>query len=365
MEEAVKKIIGQFALYGDLVSYKSFGSGHIHNTYRSEFCQGGTRLHYTHQRINKHVFKNPEHVIHNISEVTSHIRAKLNASNQTQVSSRVLTVVGARDGKNFVLDSEGEYWRTYLFIENSRTFEVCDSAEAAAKAGKAIGIFHRQVADYPAQTLHAVIPDFHNMRFRYEQFDAALQADTKNRAISIRSEIDFVQSNRSRAMILTEGLEQKKLPLRVVHNDAKLNNILFDDATGELLCVIDLDTIMNGTALFDTGDLIRTSCGTGAEDDPNPANMQFDLCRLESLLRAYTAEADFLTATERDLLGESGRTITHIMAVRFLTDYLNGDVYYKTSRPNHNLDRFHTQQTLIMAMDAQWKMIEQVVKSLR
>lgn len=355
IDEFIAGIIGRFKIYGDLLSVREFGGGHINGTFLSEFNQAGTTVRYTHQRINRNVFKHPDEVMENISAVTEHIRARLAAEGVTDTTNRALTVVRAKDGLPYCVDANGDYWRTYLFIENARSYDLLDSADLAYKVGAAVGLFQHQLSDYEGPRLHDTIPRFHDMRWRYEQFDAALKADALGRADSAKKEIEFLLANRERGMILTDGLSRGVISEGITHNDTKLNNILFSDTDGEAICMIDLDTVMPGTILFDTGDLIRTATITGAEDERDLSAIRFDIELFKSLVRGYLSRADvFLTATERNLIAESGRNITQIMAVRFLTDYLSGDVYYKISRAGHNLDRARTQIALISSMDEQW-----------
>lgn len=361
----IEDIINQFAIYGDLVSFKGFGTGHINNTYVSVFSQAGAQVRYTHQRINKNVFKKPDEVMSNINAVTKHIYGKLTAEKIPYASSKVLSVVPARDGKLFVIDAAGDFWRTYLFVEQARSYEMLDSPKLAEKVGVAVGTFQQQLCDYKGPRLFDTIPKFHNMKWRYEQFDKALAKDVKGLAQEVKTEIAFMHENRKRSLILTEGLESGKLHEGITHNDTKLNNILFDERTDEAICMIDLDTVMPGTILFDTGDLIRTATITGEEDETDLSKIRFDLDLFKSLIKGYMSIAgSFLSAYEKQLLAESGRCITHIMAIRFLTDYLNGDVYYKIARQHHNLDRCRTQMALIRSMDSHWTEIEHFLQAL-
>jgi len=361
----VSRIIRGFDIYGDLVSVTPYGTGHINSTYVSTFMQAGTAVRYTHQRINRKVFLQPEEVMGNIAAVTRHISGKLGAAHAADSSSRVLTVVPARDGKLFCRDENGDYWRTYLFIENVQSYQLLDNPSLAFRVGEAVGTFQQQLSDYAGPRLFDTIPLFHNMESRYAQFDAALASDGAGRAGLVKDEIAFLLENRKRGMILDEGLRDGSLKEGITHNDTKLNNILFDSHTGDAVCVIDLDTVMPGTILFDTGDLIRTATNTGEEDETDLSRVGFDIALFESLIGGYLSKAgSFLTACEKGLLAESGRNITQIMAVRFLTDYLNGDVYYKTSRDAHNLDRCRTQIALIRSMDAQWDLIHSVLAKL-
>lgn len=366
-EKKVRHILNQFALYGSLESFKGFGNGHINNTYISVRNQGGTLVRYTHQRINKNVFKNPEQVVQNIHNVTGHIYNKLADEQNAAVSPsrRVLQIVPAKDGKLWYLDDAGDYWRTYVFIEHASTFEVMSGTDLAYKVGKAAGTFQKQLSDYTGPVLYETIPRFHDMHWRYEQLDEAVASDKADRLSSVKDEVDFLQTNRDRGMILSDGLANGRLKSGITHNDTKLNNILFDDATGEAICMIDLDTVMPGTVLFDTGDLIRTATNTGAEDERDLSKVGFDTDLFRALIGGYMSEAsDFLTDYEKSLIAESGRVFAQIMAVRFLTDYLNGDVYYKIERPSHNLDRTRTQLTLMKSMDAQKTEIESIMRDL-
>lgn len=428
------EIFKRFAIYGDLVSFKPFGGGHINGTYLSVWNQAGTQVRYTHQRINRRVFQNPAAVVENIQRITEHIAAKLTAEaepaatianqgaaarvsaaeadatasaeaagsqtaaksaaaanhgmattaiNQTAaastapctaahpsqrigtavpVSRQVLTLIPAKDGRYFYLDPAGEYWRTYLFIEDAVTYERMESPALARKAGAAIGAFQRQLSDYRGPAFHETIPDFHNMHSRYDQLDHAVAHDVAGRLAEVRAELAFLEANRARGMILSDGLARGTLPRGITHNDTKLNNILFDAATGNALCIIDLDTVMPGTVLFDTGDLIRTAANTACEDEPDLSKVRFDTSLFAALIDGYLSTASsFLTPAEKSLIAESGRVLTQIMAVRFLTDYLNGDRYYKISRPTHNLDRARSQIALIRSMDSQWERILHIV----
>lgn len=363
--EHILSVIRQFAIYGDFVSCKPVGNGHINNTYRSTFNQAGREIRYTHQRINKSVFKQPEQVMDNIVSVTSFLRQLYISQGLSDVSRRTLTVVPCRDGKMFYVDENGDYWRTYLYVENVQTYEVLENEELAYRLGKAIGNFQNSLSSYNGSRLHDTIPRFHDMHMRYEQLDEALEKDVKKRADTIKEELDFLAANRERGMVLTDGLASGRLREGITHNDTKVNNILFDEKTGAALCVIDLDTVMPGTVLFDTGDLIRTATNTAAEDEQDVSKVQFNFAVFKALIKGYVEEASgFLSPYEKSLIAESGRTITLIMAVRMVTDYLNGDVYYKIDYPEHNIVRARTQIALIKAMDAQWDEIQRFVSEL-
>ena len=347
-------IARQFAIYGDFIGAAPFGSGHINDTFRSEWNQAGTIVRYTHQRINRRVFARPDEVMENIVRVTSHIASKHRAAGEW--SRRSLTVVPTGDGKPWARDGEGGWWRTYLFIENAHSLEKTSSVAEARFLGASIGRFQKQLADLPAPRLHDTIPHFHDMEMRYLRFYDALKKDSHNRAPDAAAEIDFMVKNEERGGILVAAQREGRIPERICHNDTKINNILIDDVTLDALCVIDLDTVMPGTVLFDTGDLIRTVAATAAEDERDLSKVHFDLSFYEGLLEGYLSEAlEFLGREEIKLITESGRNITQIMALRFLTDFLEGDCYYHTSRPRHNLDRCRNQIALIRSMDSMWE----------
>jgi hypothetical protein len=360
-----ENILGQFAIYGEIEGIELFGSGHINQTYRSRWNQAGKRVHYTHQRINDKVFLKPDELMENIDRVTRHIAAKLKNDGIEDRSRRVLKVVPSREGKLYVRDDEGGWWRTFLFIENTHTLEITVSPESAGFLGKSIARFQRQLVDLGGKRLYETIPDFHNMEKRYEHFHDALSKDFKGRAKDVEPEIDFMKRNEGRGAVLIRALREGHLPERICHNDAKMSNILIDDDSSEALCVIDLDTVMPGTSLFDVGDLIRTVTTTAAEDEKDLSRVEFDLEFFEALLGGYLSEAGkFLTPPELELICESGRNITQIMGLRFLTDYIEGDRYYRIARPDHNLDRCRTQIALINSMDAKWERAGKIVKFL-
>lgn len=405
-DEDVVEVPKHFALYGDMESIKSFGNGHINSTYLSVWNQGGARLRYVHQRINRHVFAKPEEVIENICGVTAHIAAKFAAAGGSRLaaytphaaspvgsrelsdsqacthapaaslagaycavdtqpyfftpSRRTLTLIPTKEGSCFYTDKNGEYWRTYLFIEGSSAFDTMENPQRAFKAGAAVGIFHYVLSDYSG-VLHETIPDFHNMSYRYAQLDEAIRCDSVGRVDRVRKELRFLEENRVRGMLISDGLISGQVRRCVTHNDTKLNNMLFDNETGEVLCLIDLDTVMPGSVLFDLGDLIRTGTNTACEDEQDLSKVHCDAQLFHAITTGYLSTAgSTLSSYEKSLIAESGRIITQIMAVRFLTDYLNGDRYYKTARPEHNLDRARTQIALMQSMDEQWDTLQRV-----
>ena len=267
-----------------------------------------------------------------------------------------MTVIPSRDGMPWVRDGEGGWWRTYLFIEGTHTLELTSSPEDARFLGASIARFQSQLADMGGERLYETIPGFHDMEKRYRRFYTAVSSDSLGRAKDLGPEIRFMRENEERGGILIRALKDGSIPERICHNDTKINNILVDDETAEALCVIDLDTVMPGTSLFDVGDLIRTVATRAEEDERDLSRVDFDLVFLRALLSGYLSEAKaFLGRRELELLCEAGRNITQIMGLRFLTDYLEGDHYYHIARPSHNLDRCRTQIALINAMDSKWE----------
>jgi Ser/Thr protein kinase RdoA (MazF antagonist) len=358
-------VLEEFSIYGEWEELVPFGKGHINDTFVSTWNQGGTRLRYTHQRINHQVFTRPDEVMENILRVTAHIRQKLKALGTGDRSRRVLTVIPARDGKPWVRDSGGGWWRSYCFIENARGGDLASSPEEAALLGKSVGNFQNQLADLGPPRLHETIPDFHNMETRYARFHRALEEDPLGRAGGCREEIDFMLRNEERGGLLIRSLREGRIPERICHNDTKMNNILLDDRSGEALCLIDLDTVMPGTSLFDLGDLIRTVSTRAREDEQDLSRVSFNTAFFRSLLQGYLSEARaFLLPAEYALICEAGRNITQIMGLRFLTDYLEGDHYYRVEGPTHNLDRCRNQIALIRSMDSRWEEAEKTVKEL-
>jgi hypothetical protein len=361
----MREILSRFAIYGELELVQPFGAGHINHTYRSQWNQAGVRARYTHQRINENVFIHPDEVMENIVRVTRHIVETLVRDGVSDWSRRTLTVVPSRDGKTWVRDERGGWWRTYLFIEGTHSLETARSPADACCLGKSVGRFQKLLAGLGEPRLHETIPDFHDMEKRYIRFYEAVAKDAYGRAKDAGAEIAFMRKNEKRGAILIRALKDGAIPERICHNDTKMNNILIDDRDDEARCVIDLDTVMPGTSLFDVGDLIRTVTTTAKEDEQDLAKVEFDGGLFEALVDGYLSEArEFLLPEETSLITESGRNITQIMALRFLTDYLEGDRYYQTARPGHNLDRCRNQIALVESMDAQWRAIMELTVAI-
>ena len=352
MKHDLQKIFSEFLIYGDFVQAAPYGSGHINDTYAVVVNQGGTHVRYLAQRINHLIFKNPPALMDNISRVTSHLRMKISDSDDS--SRRVLSLIPTKDGKPFFKDDSGNYWRTYIFVEKAKSIDVIQTDDQAFQAARAFGRFQKMLVDLPGAKLHETIPDFHNTPKRFANFEKALSEDKCNRAKLAKKEIDFALSRSSISGKLLELNSKGKIPERVTHNDTKLNNVLIDDSTGEGICVIDLDTVMPGLALYDFGDLVRTSTSPAAEDEKDLSKVRMQMHMFKALVNGYLEAAeDFLTKAERENLAFSGKLITFEIGLRFLTDYLSGDVYFKTHREGHNLDRTRTQFKLVESIEEQ------------
>ena len=355
----LRSIARKFQIHGEFIEAAPYGTGHINDTYCAVFDQAGAPVRYIFQCINQNVFKNPVALMENVQRVTAHLAGKLAGASDSSRS--VLTLVPAREGQSWCLDGEGGYWRAYLFIEKARTYDTVQSPRQAFEAAKAFGRFQGLLADLPAPRLHDTIPDFHHTPRRFARLEQAVEADRFNRAKPAAAEIDFAIRRHSITAVLVEA----GLPERVTHNDTKLNNVMIDDATGAGVCVIDLDTVMPGLALYDFGDMVRTATCAVAEDEPDLSRVRMRFPFFEALARGYLASASgFLTQAERQLLAFSGKLITFEIGIRFLTDFLEGDVYFKTHREGHNLDRCRTQFKLAESIEEQEESMNQLVESL-
>lgn len=355
----VPAIARHFQFQGELINFAPHGNGHINDTYLVTCRPGGAPVHYILQHINRHVFHNPAAVIENIERVTAHLAAQ--AAGTPESDRRVLSLIPTRDGCAWYVDPEDETWRAYRYIGGARTYDTPESTQLAFHAARAFGRFQQQLASLPPPRLNETIPDFHHTPKRFAALRQAIDADACNRAGLAKPEIDFALAHEP----ITGVLLGANLPERITHNDTKLNNVLFDDATGEGICVIDLDTVMPGLALYDFGDMVRTTTSPSAEDerDLSKVGLQFPL--FEALVRGYlSAASEFLTPAEKRLLAFSGKLITFEIGIRFLADYLNGDTYFKVHREGHNLDRSRTQFELVRSIERQEEEMNHLVESI-
>jgi aminoglycoside phosphotransferase (APT) family kinase protein len=387
----------QFEFHGEVLGLTPHGGGHINDTFLVTCQAQGAPVRYILQHINRHVFHDPVAVMRNVERVTAHLEqiqsfhavagiaqggffsgkkpqghirfpysssesaVAAQAAGQPDSARRALRLVPARDGRKWHVDAQGETWRAYRFIENARTYETVASAEQAFEAARAFGNFQQQLSSLPPPRLHETIPDFHHTPKRFAALEQAVAADVAGRAALAKPEIDFARSRQSITGILLDA----SLPERITHNDTKFNNVLLDDKTGEAVCVIDLDTVMPGLALYDFGDMVRTTTSPAKEDeqDLSQVNLQFPM--FEALVRGYVESAGaFLTAAEREFLAFSGKLITFEIGIRFLADYLAGDTYFKVHREGHNLDRCRTQFRLVESIERQEERMNRLVESI-
>ena len=357
-EELCQKLndaIAAFAIEGTPISCDLYGSGHINDTHLLiTKKEDGAECRYILQRINHVVFPHPDEVMENILNVTKHL-AKGIAARGGDATRETLTVVPTKDGLPYYLDAIGCYWRTYLFIEDNLSLDKVETPEQFYQSAVAFGRFQNQLSDFPADTLHEAIVNFHNTPVRYENLMRAVAADKVGRAAECAAEIAFAEERREFCGTLYRANAEGKLPLRVTHNDTKLNNILFDANTKEPLCVIDLDTIMPGFSVNDFGDSIRFGATTAAEDETDLAKVMIDLSLFETFARGFIEGCDGrLTDTEIALLPAGAKMMTLECGMRFLTDYLEGDTYFRIHREKHNLDRARNQFRLVASMEEHW-----------
>ena len=360
--DKLNETVSMFDIQGEIESIAPFGTGHINDTYRVATV-GGDTPDYVLQRINHSIFRDVDLMQNNIRRITDHIRSRLGARGEGDIERKALSIVPARDGKLFWFDGEN-YWRMMGLISGSRSYEQV-TPDLAYRTGRAFGDFQGMLADLPGEPLGATIPDFHNMEFRLQQLDDAIREDRAGRVAAMRPVIDEIIA-RADEMCLPQRLAREgKLPRRTSHCDTKVNNVLFDTATDEVLCVIDLDTTMPGFVISDFGDFIRTAGNTGAEDDTDLGKVGLDVEIFKSFARGYLETAgSFLTPREVELLPFGARLLTYMQTVRFLADYLNGDTYYKIKSPEHNRERTLAQLAMLKSLEAHDAEMKEYIKSI-
>lgn len=351
--------VRHFQIDGKLVGIEAYGSGHINDTSCVVFQQDGTTARFILQRINTHIFPHPEMLMENIQRVTAHLAGQV--SGDPAGGRRVLRLVPTLGGKSFYRDEERGCWRAYRFVEGARTYNTAGTPEQAFQAAKAFGQFQKMLVDLPGPRLHDILPDFHDTPKRFNAFERVVAEDSAGRAGFAKAEIEFAFAYKSIAGALLDA----GLPERVTHNDTKLNNVLFDDETGEGICVVDLDTVMPGLALYDFGDMVRTTTSAADEDEADLSQVHMQIAMFEALVRGYLGAAGcFLTEAEKKSLVVAGKVITYEQGIRFLTDYVAGDTYYKVHREGQNLDRCRTQFKLIESIERQEEQMHRLVDEL-
>lgn len=356
----MERVLKQYYFYNNIVDVEPYGGGHINTTY---MITTNNTERFILQKINTHVFRKPQQVMENIELVTEFIRKRafLKDSDTIRCSLRVIPTL---DDENQVF-VEGGYWRCYKFIEGARTYEMIESPEMFYEVGKAIGRFQRQLKNFPIDRLHITIPDFHNTPKRYQTFEKIAKNDIVKRVKNVAKEIEFVRSRKEDIKIIEDLIVKELIPLRVTHNDTKLNNIMIDEVTKKAVCVIDLDTVMPGSALYDFGDAIRIGASTAEEDETDLTKVKLDLTLFEAFSRGYLEKMhDKLYEEEIEHLVDSTKIITLECGMRFLTDYLDNDQYFKIKYPEHNLIRARTQFKLVEEIENNYENMIQIIDNI-
>ncbi len=360
--EQLQTAARQFQYEGAVKSITPFGHGHINDTFLCACVSpDGSDRQYALQNINTHVFHWPERVMHNIERVTNHLREKLLGMPGSNPDRETLSIVPALDGRTYHRCGE-LVWRSYTFIHGATTVDVVHTNEQAYEAARAFAKFQRLLDDLPGPRLWETIPHFHHTPKRLHALERAIEEDRHNRAAGCKEDIHAALRHHRLSPVIVEALESGAIPERITHNDTKINNILFDGETGHVCCVIDLDTVMPGSSLYDFGDMVRTSTGEFEENERDLSQVDVKVDRFEALVRGYLEEAgSFLQRSEIELLVLSGMLITYEIGLRFLTDHLEGDQYFKIDRPGENLDRARTQFRFVDCLQAKREALEAIV----
>lgn len=348
---------------GKISEVKLFGGGIINDTFLVESkLNDGNEEKFILQRINHSIFKEVDKLMENYCNVCNYLK-EIVKENGGDIERETVTVIPTKEGKSYLQDSKGNYWRATKFIENTITYETIESSDDFYKTGKAFGKFQSMLSNYDAKKLYESIPNFHNTKERFKTFLIAIENDKAGRVEEVKEEIEFILSREKDTTVLIDMLESGQLPLRVTHNDTKLNNILIDKESKEGICVIDLDTIMPGLSLYDFGDAIRIGSTYAKEDEVNLDKVYIDLKLFESFTKGFLEGTNStLTENEVKMLPMGAKVITLEQGIRFLTDYLNGDIYYKTSYENQNLDRTRTQLKLVKDMESKWSELNKIIE---
>ncbi len=349
----LRSIVSEFRLEGKILEIARHGNGLINDTYRTTVEYGGWRNCFIIQRINANVFPDPVKVMENVERVCRHGILRLKETGIDEPYRRMLCLVPTRDGKSWIEDGEGGAWRAYRYIDGAKSYDVPESGEQAYQAARAFARFQGLLSDLPSPRLHETIPRFHHTPDRLKQLGEAIEEDPLGRVEESKPEIAFIENRREEADRVVSLLASGELPERVTHNDTKLNNVMIDESTGEGICVVDLDTVMPGSILYDFGDLVRSMGSDTAEDERDLSKVNLQMGIFEALTQGYCAGAgDTLTRLEIELLPFSGKLISLENGARFLTDYLLGDVYFKIAFPDQNLWRCRNQHKLVESIEA-------------
>ena len=361
----IKGIIPHFCFEGTYADCQEIFSGNINKTYHLIYrTNGGERREYLLQRINSYAFKDPVSVMRNIDLISHHIQRAYDARG-IDSGRRMLHIVSTTDSQPLYMAGPDSYWRAYNYIDNATAYDQVTQPEHFYEAGRAFGEFQRLLTDFPAAELAETIPGFHNTQQRFYAFVAAVAADRAGRVDSVEDEIEFLFERRKMMSTLVKEMKAGTLPVRVTHNDTKINNVMIDDATNRAICVIDLDTVMPGSALYDYGDTIRSGASTAAEDEPDLSKVGMDIGLFEQFTRGFLSEVrDILTPRELELMPLSVEVLTCELAMRFLTDYIDGDLYFRVRSPDHNLIRARNQMKLLEDMENKYTRMQEICSRL-
>ena len=363
LKHDIEAVAAKFDLRADFKEARTYGNGHINDTYLTRCDQSGLQTRFIIQRINDHVFKEPVKLMENVSRVTTHALEMLLSEHHPEAHRRTLTCIPTHDGKHYTIDTDGNYWRAYPFIERARGYDELTCNKQAYQAARAFGRFQNLAASLGGERLHETIPDFHHTPKRLEALEKAIADDPLGRVAEVQAEIDFARARADDCPRITDKIASGEIPERVTHNDTKLNNVLLDEVTSAAICVIDLDTTMPGSALYDFGDMVRSCCPTTAEDETDLDKIDIQLDRFEALVKGYLSAAHFLKPSEIEELAFSGKLITLECGMRFLTDYLQGDHYFKIHHPEHNLERTRSQFTFVKVIEDKLSEMEGIVEN--
>jgi Ser/Thr protein kinase RdoA (MazF antagonist) len=363
MNEELKGIFELFQTEATFLTGNPYGSGHIHDTFLVETAEKN-KDDYILQRLNDKIFKDIPALQQNIERVTLHLKKKLQQVKGADIKRECLSLVPAKNGKTWITDSSGKYWRMYIFITNHRSYNIVDSPDKAFEGGKAIGRFQAMLADLNGEPLHETIPHFHNIEKRLETLDEKIRENPKDRVKLVENEIRFVTERADRMKVILNLGAKGKIPSRITHNDTKFNNILLDE-NNKALCVIDLDTVMPGYVHYDFGDAIRTATNIASEDEKDLSKVRMDINLFRAYAEGYLGETKkTLNETEKEYLAFAPVLITYTIAVRFLTDYIDGDNYFKIHHEHHNIQRTRAQLQLVKSMEEQYAEMQKIVRRL-
>lgn len=363
--QSLTLVSGEFKIDGQLSQAQPYGNGHINDTFLVKFLDNGNEHRYIFQRINHHVFRDPRTLMENFGLITSHLAQHMEDSGISDINRRVLEPIRTRNGKNYAYDYDDYLWRVTAYINSTTTYDLVENSDQAYEVGRVYGEYQTQLLDLPVNTLSETIQDFHNTRQRYDSLMRAVDRDEMKRVEDATAEIRFISDRENWVDKLISIQSSGEVPTRTIHNDTKVNNLLVDQKTQVCICVTDLDTTMPGLILYDFGDMVRTATNTAPEDEPDLGKVKIDVDRFHALTRGYLSSArNFITETEKEYLVFSGKLITYELAVRFLTDYLEGDHYFKINQLDHNLQRCRSQLALVEEIEKNEEQLEEIVESI-